>query len=183
LEGLALRIESVGVAASKASTSEMLPASVASSDSRKVFVVHGHDSGAKESVARLLDRLALVPIVLHEQANEGRTIVEKFEVFSDVPFAVVLMTGDDVGRLASQPTAELQSRARQNVLLELGYFIGKLGRSRVVALHKHGVEIPSDLHGVLYIELDEPGAWRTKLTQELVTAGLNPRVEGLVNGR
>ena len=145
----------------------------------KVFVVHGHDAETKESVARFVQKIGLVPIILHEQASSGRTILEKFEVFSDVGFAVVLLTPDDVGASAANH-ANLKSRARQNVILELGYFMGKLSRRRVCALYKQGVEIPSDYQGVVYVELDEKGAWRTKLAQELVQAGMSIDLEGLI---
>lgn len=146
--------------------------------SKTVFVVHGHETETKESVARILDRIGLEPIILHEQPNAGRTIIEKFEVYSDVGFAVVLLTPDDVGALASE-AANLKTRARQNVILELGYFLGRLTRSRVCALYKKGVEIPTDYQGVLYIELDPAGAWRTKVAQELVEAGFSIKLEKL----
>lgn len=90
---------------------------------RKVFIVHGHDTEAKETVARFLQRLGLEPIILHEQANEGRTVIEKIEIFSDVGFAVVLLTPDDLGAEKADPV-KLKARARQNVVLELGYFSG-----------------------------------------------------------
>jgi predicted nucleotide-binding protein len=134
---------------------------------RRVFVVHGHDGEAKEATARFLERLGLEPIILHEQPNGGRTIIEKFEVFSsDVAFAVILLTPDDVG--AAAENAPLKPRARQNVILELGYFMGRLGRTRVCALHRGDVELPSDYQGILYIPLDPSGAWKTQLAQELV---------------
>jgi predicted nucleotide-binding protein len=149
-------------------------------DSRKVFVVHGHDEETKSKVARFLDKLGLKPIILHEQPNSGRTIIEKFETYSDdISFAVVLLTPDDVGGVASTSN-ELKSRARQNVVLELGYFIGRLGRSRVCALYKGNVELPSDYQGVLYIELDAPGAWQAKLAQEFVQAKLPIDLNGLL---
>jgi predicted nucleotide-binding protein len=143
-----------------------------------VFVVHRHDNEAKEKVARFLERLKLEPIVLHEQANEGRTVIEKFEVYADVGFAVVLLTPDDVGALAAE-RADLKSRARQNVVLELGYFLGKLKRNRVCALYKEGVEIPSDYQGVLYVQLDSAGGWTLKLAQELAAAGIPIDLEAL----
>ncbi len=131
-------------------------------DSKKVFLVHGHD--------------------LHEQPNSGRTIIEKFEVYSgDIAFAVVLLTPDDFGGTASSPGTS-QPRARQNVIMELGYFIGRLGRFRVCALHKGGVELPSDYQGVLYIELDQAGAWKGKLAQEFVQAKLPIEISGLLAG-
>lgn len=148
--------------------------------SKKVFVVHGHDNEAKETVARFIERLRLLPIVLHEQPNSGRTIIEKFEVFSDVGFAVVLLTPDDIGAPSAEPK-NIKPRARQNVILELGYFMGKLSRFRVCALYKQGVEIPSDYQGVLYIELDPAGAWKKKLAQELVEANFSIDLDGLLH--
>ncbi len=139
-------------------------------DSRKVFVVHGHDDAVTESVARFLGKLDLRPVILHEQPNMGRTVIEKFEAHADVGFAVVLLTPDDVGGAAS--TGKLSPRARQNVILELGYFIGRLGRSRVCALYVDGVEIPSDIHGVLYLPYDAANGWRLKLTNEIRAAGI-----------
>ncbi|MHB1544999.1 MAG: TIR domain-containing protein [Gammaproteobacteria bacterium] len=132
---------------SKLPTGSTQRAPVTESNSRKVFLVHGHDIAAKELVARFLERVGLEPIILHEQANQGRTVIEKFESYADVPFAVVLLTGDDVGSKAGAK-AVLAPRARQNVILELGYFTGKLDRSRVSALFVSGLDVPSDLHGV-----------------------------------
>ncbi len=159
-------------------TTGMAPTGTAS---RKVFLVHGHDSEVKETVARFIEKLGLDPIILHEQPNQGRTVIEKFETSSSgVAFAVVLLTPDDLGS-AANASSELQSRARQNVILELGYFLGRLGRTRVCALHKGGVELPSDFQGVIYIEFDSGGAWRAKLAQEFVEAKLTIKIEGLIN--
>lgn len=135
-----------------------------------VFVVHGRDDAAKESVARFIERLGLHPIILHEQANEGRTIIEKFERHSSVGFAVALLTPDDVGAFADD-SANLRPRARQNVVLELGYFMGRLGRNRVCTLLKGGVEPPSDISGIVYTPLDVGGAWKLALVRELKSAG------------
>jgi predicted nucleotide-binding protein len=147
--------------------------------SKRVFVVHGHDEEAKQTTARFLEHIGLEPIILHEQANSGRTIIEKFELHADVGFAVVLLTPDDVAHPANAPT-KVSSRARQNVILELGYFIGRLTRSRVCALYKPGVEIPSDYQGMGYVELDPGGGWRTRLAQELVGAGFSINLEALL---
>jgi Predicted nucleotide-binding protein containing TIR-like domain len=147
-------------------------------DPRKVFVVHGHDDALKESTARFLERIGLSAIILHEQANAGRTIIEKLEAFSSTGFAVVLLSPDDPVGQRESPTF----RARQNVVLELGYFIGLLGRHRVCALYKPAVELPSDLHGVLYVPVDEAGGWRTKLAQELVEAGYSIHLAALLGG-
>ena len=137
--------------------------------SRKVFIVHGHDEAARVSVARFLEIIGFEAIILHEQANRGRTIIEKFEAHGDVGFAVVLLTPDDRGGGADQ--TELQQRARQNVILEWGYFIGRLGRSHVCAIKKGDIELPSDILGVVWEPFDERGAWKQKLAKELEEAG------------
>ncbi len=139
---------------------------------RRVFVVHGHDDGAKESVARFLTKLELEPVVLHEQPNRGRTIIEKFEASADVAFAVVLFTPDDVGYPVGN-ARNAKPRARQNVVLELGFFMAAIGRGNVCVLYKSGVEIPSDYSGVLYQEMDDAGAWRFLLAREIKAAGLD----------
>ncbi len=142
------------------------------SATKKVFVVHGHDERARDAVARFLSRLELEPIILHEQANRGRTIIEKFEDHADAGFAVVLLTPDDIGA-AEEDQGNLKPRARQNVILELGFFIGKLGREKVCALRAHDIETPSDFEGVVYIVLDELGAWKMALARELKAAGFD----------
>ncbi len=138
----------------------------------KVFIVHGHDEEAKQTLARFIEKLKLFPVILSEKPNEGHTIIEKFEKHSEVGFAVILLTTDDIGSEKSEQK-NLRPRARQNVILELGYFVGKLGRSRVCALCKGSVETPSDFHGILYIPMDESEGWKLKLASELKTAKLN----------
>lgn len=138
--------------------------------SNKIFIVHGHDAGTKESVARFIAQLGLEPIILHEQANQGRTIIEKFEDHSDVGYAIVLITPDDTGSSVKEPS-KVRQRARQNVIFEFGYFLGKLGRKNVAGLVKGDIEAPSDYSGVLYIPLDESGGWRLLLIKELKSAG------------
>lgn len=139
------------------------------SDFHRVFIVHGHDEAPRETVARFLATIGLDPVILHEQANKGMTIPEKLAAYANVGFAVVLLTPDDEGRV--KEAADLQFRARQNVILELGYFVGRLGRDRVCALLRGQVEIPSDYVGVIYTPFDEGGGWRQKLAQELEAAG------------
>lgn len=136
--------------------------------SRKVFIVHGHDDGARETVARFLERIGLEVIILHEQANKGRTIIEKVVAHSDVGFAVVLLTPDDEGCVKG---GEPEPRARQNVLLELGYFIGHLGRDRVCALKRGTLNIPSDFAGVVWETMDNNSGWKQGLARELEAAG------------
>lgn len=145
--------------------------SVISGNSNNVFIVHGHDEQAKESSARFIEKLGLNAVILHEQANEGQTIIEKLEKHTDAAYAVVLFTPDDVGASSASP-GNLQPRARQNVLVELGYMAAKIGRNRVCVLRKGNVEIPSDFLGVLYIDIDAAGAWRLTLAKELKVAGL-----------
>lgn len=140
--------------------------------SRRVFVVHGHDDGLKETVARFLAKLDLDPVILHEQPNRGRTIIEKFEDHSDVAFAVVLFTPDDMGYPAGK-VDDSKPRARQNVVLELGFFMAALRRDRVCVLYKGGVDVPSDYSGVLYEEVDPRGAWRFRLASEIKSAGID----------
>jgi predicted nucleotide-binding protein len=137
-------------------------------DSKDVFIVHGHDEALKEKVARLISRLGLNPIILNETPNQGRTIIEKLEESSAVGFAVVLMTDDDMGnKLGEVP----KPRARQNVIFELGYFVGKLGRERVCALRSEHNETPSDYLGVAYVLLDRNDAWKMAVIGELKKAG------------
>jgi predicted nucleotide-binding protein len=137
--------------------------------SSKVFIVHGHDAEARETVARYIGSIGFEPIILHEQANRGRTVIEKVEAHSDAGFAIVLLTPDDVGR--AKADIDLEPRARQNVLLELGYFIAKLGRDRVCALKRGEVVIPSDFAGVVWTEMDATGGWKAALGRELEAAG------------
>jgi len=142
------------------------------SERDRIFIVHGHEHGTMETVARFVEHLGPMAIVLHERPNEGRTIIEKFEVHSGAQYAVVLLTGDDRGGAKDCPFQSQSPRARQNVIMELGYFLAKLGRNRVCVLRQNGVEIPSDISGVLYIELDAESSWKWKLAKELKTAGL-----------
>jgi predicted nucleotide-binding protein len=141
---------------------------------RDVFIVHGHDTGTRETVARFIQALKLRPIILDEQANEGSTIIEKFErhAHGSVGFAVVLITPDDIGGKTGTPLEALKPRARQNIIFELGYFFAKLTRKYVVALYVEGTELPSDISGVLYIPVDHGGAWKLRLAKEMRTAGL-----------
>ena len=136
---------------------------------RKVFVVHGRDEGALAAMARFLEKIEIEPIVLQEQPDQGFTIIEKFETYAkQVGFAVVLLTPDDLGGSAS--ASSQSARARQNVIFELGYFVGKLGRGRACLLRKGEIEIPSDLYGVIYTEMDAGKGWKLKLAKELKVA-------------
>lgn len=145
-----------------------------------VFLVHGRDEGAKHKVARFLEnRVGLGVIVLNEKPNKGRSILTKFqEEANGASFAVVLMTGDDLGYLRSElssspdSTHDAQLRPRQNVIFELGFFIGTLGIDRVCALIPADVERPSDYDGIVYVPFDEEGGWEKKLVTELHAANV-----------
>jgi predicted nucleotide-binding protein len=138
-----------------------------------VFIVHGHDDGAKESVARYVAKLGLKPIILNEQENKGRPLIQKLEeTASLVGYAVILMTPDDSAYSMAEPS-RVSFRARQNVILELGYFIAKLGRDRVAVFVKGNLEQPSDYLGVVFEPFDNDDGWKLKLARELRQAGYN----------
>ena len=139
----------------------------------EVFIVHGHDDGAKANVARFVEHLGIKPIILHEQPNRGLTIIEKIEKYSrNAGFAIVLLTPDDIGALNDNSNDESNTRARQNVVFELGYFMGKLGRERVCPLFKGEIEKPSDIDGIVYVPMDNADGWQLKLAKEMKQAGL-----------
>lgn len=137
-----------------------------SADMNKIFIVHGHDGELKQSVARIIEKQGIDAVILSEQANKGRTIIEKFEDYSDVSGAICLFTADDFGR-AKKDSSD-NTRARQNVVLETGYFMGKLGRDHVVILADDGIEMPSDLSGVVYTSTE---SWKFDLLKELKAMG------------
>lgn len=141
-----------------------------SMDKSKVFIVHGHDNAAKESVARFVEKIGLKAIILHEQASSGNTIIEKIEANSNVGFAIVLYTPCDVGASKAEKD-QLKSRARQNVIFEHGYLIGKIGRKNVSALVKGDVETPNDISGVVYIKMDEADSWKYTVAKEMKACG------------
>ena len=136
----------------------------------EIFIVHGRDDGTKSIVARFLEKLNLKPVILAENPAKGRTIIEKFEHHAQVGYAIVLLTPDDAGSLQGDKDG-LKPRARQNVIFELGFFIGRLGRERVCALTKGDVEIPSDYAGIEYIPFNDADDWKLKLIRELKSGG------------
>lgn len=138
----------------------------------KVFIVHGHDDAAKQEVARTLEKAGFEAIILHEQPDAGHTIIEKFENYADVSFAVILYTRCDLGRAKEMPVDSEKYRARQNVIFEHGFFLGRLGRDHVCALVKEDVETPGDLSGVIYVPMDKAGAWKMSLAANMKTVGL-----------
>ena len=159
-------------------------------DKNKVFVVYGHNDALRIEVSRTIEQLGLKPIVLQEQEDFGNTIIEKFEAHaSDIGFAVVLLTADDLGvsckDLAREEKemgfkAEYKTRARQNVVFEMGYFIGKLDRAHVFELLEDGVENPGDLDGVLYTSVDSQGMWKFKLAKRLKSLGYEVTMDNIL---
>lgn len=145
----------------------------------KVFIVHGHDNLAKTEMARFIERAGLEPIILHEQASAGMTIIEKIESHGGVDFAVILYTPCDFGA-ANKEDSTPQPRARQNVVFEHGYFLGRLGRSKVSAFVKGNIETPNDISGVVYTPLDDAGAWKMSLLKELKAAGYKVNSDSLI---
>lgn len=121
-------------------------------NNRKIFVVYGHDETARTQLELLLRRWDLEPIILDQQASRGQTIIEKLEEYgSDVGYAIILATPDDDGK--AKPEKRYKSRVRQNVVLELGMFLAKLGRERIAILLKETADFekPSDIQGLVYI--------------------------------
>jgi predicted nucleotide-binding protein len=144
-------------------------------EAESIFIVHGHHEALKLAVHGFIrDVTELDPVILHDEPSMGRTIIEKFEaVGGGAAFAVVLLTSDDIGRSAeAEDDAPFEERARQNVVLELGFFVGSLGRSRVAVLYESGVTKPSDIDGLVYIPYDDQGAWTVLLARELRAAGI-----------
>lgn len=166
-----VRIPQTKAGDNRIKVSKLKVKSETTSGKKSIFVAYGHDEAVRLNVVRLLEHLDLNPIILSERPDQGQTIIEKIEKYSSVNFAVILLTPDDIGGEKSKKYEELSPRARQNVILELGYFIGKIGRENVASLYAEGVELPSDYHGVLYTPIDKHGAWKLKLAKELKAAG------------
>lgn len=135
-------------------------------DFSKVFVVHGHNGELKLEIARLIEKVGITPVILSEQANQGATIIEKIERYGDVGAAICLFTADDIGKAKGE--SDSKNRARQNVVFEAGYFMGKLGRNKVVMIADSSVEIPSDLSGVVY---SNDKNWEVQVLKELKEIG------------
>lgn len=146
----------------------------------KVFLVHGRDEAAKHAVARFLEtRVGLDVVILSERPNKGRSILTKFQEESGgTAFAVILMTPDDLGHLRPEllplgsPAAVAKMRPRQNVIFEMGFFIGQLGVERVCALVPPDVEYPSDYDGIVFVPFDDAEGWQRKLVTELHAANV-----------
>lgn len=148
--------------------------------SNSVFLVHGHDEGAKHSIARFLSAIGVEPVILQEQINRGMTVIEKFEDLANrAGFAVILMTPDDYGYPVNKEE-EKKPRPRQNVVLELGYFAGCLGRNKTFVLTKGDLDIPSDIIGLVYERMDLGEGWKLRLARELKVAGFDIDLNSIV---
>ena len=183
-------IERVDLIECLVKSEEVVKSNTTQVDMKKVFIVHGHNDALKIEVARTIEQMGLKAIILHEQEDFGKTIIEKFEDNAlDIGFAVVLITGDDLAvskkdlekeQKEKGFTAVYRSRARQNVVFEMGYFIGKLDRAHVFELMEEGVEAPGDLAGVLYTEIDQEGMWKVKLAKRLKAVGYSVNLENII---
>jgi predicted nucleotide-binding protein len=148
--------------------------------SDRVFIVHGHDNEMKLAARDTIRSLGLIPVILHEETDKGRTVIEKFEEHSDVGFAIVLLSPDDMAYPENSSPEDAKPRARQNVILEMGFFLGKLGRENTFLLRRENVELPSDSAGILYNIYDDPyGTWRNKLVKELFGSGYKVTADDL----
>jgi predicted nucleotide-binding protein len=149
---------------------------------KKVFVVHGHDTSSREQLELVLHKLGLDPFVLANTGGGGLTIIEALETEigtnnHQARFGIVLMTPDDMGYSKSDGAENVQPRARQNVVLEMGMLISAVGRGNVAILKKGHLEAPSDAQGILYIPFnDHVKEAVPKLADRLRAAGfiLNP---------
>ena len=142
--------------------------------SETIFIVHGRDDARKYALSSFLQNLTgNQPVILHQQPSAGQVLIEKFEsVAGSAGYSVVLLTADDRGRPKEMDTSDERARARQNVVFEMGFFFGLIGRKRVAVLYDQGVELPSDVAGIVYIPLDDAGAWKGQLASEISHAGL-----------
>jgi predicted nucleotide-binding protein len=155
---------------SETNTNDAVSNKVNDVNKTQVFIVHGHDEEAKAKTARFIQKLGFLPIILHEQSSSGRTIIEKIEEYSNVGFGIVLYTQCDIGAKKGEEK-NLNFRARQNVVFEHGYLIGKIGRSNVCALVKGDIETPNDISGVVFVKMDDDDAWHLKIVRELRSSG------------
>jgi predicted nucleotide-binding protein len=138
-----------------------------------IFIVHGSDTMRAEAIARTVERATgRDTIILREQPNLGQTLIEKFESnATQAPYAIIVLTPDDQGSRKGE--TDTRPRGRQNVIFEMGYFYGRIGRRNVAVLIDATVEKPSDTDGIAYIALDDNGAWKSELFRELHHANIN----------
>lgn len=164
------QVVSGNIATGNVIKAENLPSTTSSDfNDQQIFIVHGHDDLAKNDVKKYVQDIGKEPIILHQQASAGMTIIEKIDYYSNVGFAIVIYTECDVG--AKRDSLVYKRRARQNVVFEHGYLIGKIGRPRVVALVKGDVETPNDISGVVYVQMTNDDTWKDEVNNELKNCG------------
>jgi len=169
LDSLILDIQNDEYRFATPKVAEPKPDQTKKKDTSKVFIVHGHDGESKEKTARFIEKLGFQAIILQEQPNQGRTIIEKIEAFSNVGFGIALYTPDDLGNVKSEAlNDDLRPRARQNVVFEHGYLMGEIGRENVATLVSGKIELPSDLGGVVYISDKN---WQVDIAREMKASG------------
>jgi len=143
-----------------------------SDSSKDVFIIHGHDDGARETVENFIRQIGYNPIVLFKEASRGKTVIEKIEQYTEsIAFGIAIYTPCDIGK--AQKESDFKNRSRQNVVFEHGFLAGKYGRANVVGLVKGDIELPSDLAGIAYISMDVRGAWKYDVAKEMIQAGFN----------
>ena len=154
-----------------------------------VFIVHGHNNEIKQAVARVVEKLGLTPVILHEQPNGGKTIIDKFETNAGrIGFAIIILSADDLGASVrdlvglsnEEARSIMEKRARQNVVFEMGFFAGRIGRSHLLFLLQDGVTKPGDLDGIVYTKYDDGGAWKFELVKELRNSGYPVSADSLL---
>lgn len=174
MESLLLKADLIPSEIENSSSMKKEPISISHRPS-VVFIIHGHDEEMKKSVQVFLSRGDLQDIVLHEQPDKNLTVIEKLiQEGAAADYVIGLLSPDDVQEDGSV-------RARQNVILEIGYFIGKLGRDKVRLLRRGNTAIPSDLQGILFENYDEAGAWRIKLAKEIQAVGVPINIDKIIS--
>jgi predicted nucleotide-binding protein len=179
LENLKALLNKADLIKSEVQSNNIMPTTTKVLSKNEVFIVHGHDKLALTETARFIEKLGLNPIILHEQANSGKTIIEKIEEYSNVGFGIVLYTPCDKGCKKGEES-NLSNRARQNVVFEHGYLIGKIGRENVCALVKGNIEKPNDISGVVYVPMNSDESWHLKIAKELKSSGYDIDLNKLI---
>jgi predicted nucleotide-binding protein len=143
-------------------------------DSRDVYIVHGYNEQMKSVVVRAIEQLKLASVILHEHPDKGKNIFQKFTDYPNPIYVIVLLSADEVAYEKDHSPETAQYRATQNVILELGYFIGKIGRERVLVLHEtvSNFEIPTDYRGIPFVPFDKVGGWISELVKNLTALGI-----------
>jgi len=135
------------------------------SHKNNIFIVHGHNDSVKDKVADFIYKLGIEPVILNKQINKGQTILEIFEEYSDIKAAIIILTNEDISNYNDD--SEFEKRARQNMIFEAGYFLGKLGKNNMIVIAEQGVILPSVLEGYAYFKMDQEDKWKTDIAKKL----------------